>query len=54
MSQALRIAVDAMGGDRAPGMVIQGADVALERDPHLDFILVGDEARIGPLLRRTR
>src|SRR3546814_15771436 len=43
-----------MGGDRAPGMVIQGADVALERDPHLDFILVGDEARIGPLLRRTR
>lgn len=54
MSQALRIAVDAMGGDRAPDMVIQGADVALERDPHLEFILVGDEARIAPLLQRTR
>lgn len=54
MSQVLRIAVDAMGGDRAPDMVIQGADVALERDPHLEFILVGDQARIEPLLRRTR
>lgn len=54
MSHALRIAVDAMGGDRAPDMVIQGAEVALERDPHLQFIMVGDEARIQPLLQRTR
>ena len=54
MSRTLRIAVDAMGGDKAPEMVIRGADVALERDPDLAFILVGDEALIRPLLAKTR
>ncbi len=43
-----------MGGDKAPDMVIRGADVALERDPHLDFVLVGDEKRIGTLVEKTR
>ncbi len=54
MSRTLKIAVDAMGGDRAPDMVIRGADAALERDPDLTFILVGDEARIRPLVAKTR
>lgn len=54
MSRTLTVAVDAMGGDKAPDMVIRGADVALERDPHLDFVLVGDEKRIGTLVEKTR
>ncbi|NQW09304.1 MAG: phosphate acyltransferase PlsX [Alphaproteobacteria bacterium] len=54
MTRTLTIALDAMGGDNAPEMVIQGADIALERDPHLVFILVGDEARIRPLLKKTK
>ena len=43
-----------MGGDRAPDMVILGAEVALERDPNLNFILVGDDTPIRALLAKTR
>src|SRR2546430_9546723 len=41
-----------MGGDRAPAMVLQGADLALERHPGAQFLLFGDEAQITPLLAR--
>lgn len=54
MTRTLTIALDAMGGDRAPEVVIRGADIALERDPNLVFILVGDEARIRPLLTKSK
>jgi phosphate acyltransferase len=41
------IGVDAMGGDRAPRVVIQGAMEAVrEADGAYDVLLVGDEARI--------
>jgi glycerol-3-phosphate acyltransferase PlsX len=49
---SVTIAIDAMGGDRAPGMVLQGADIALERDPAARFLLFGDEARIAPLVAK--
>src|SRR5712691_6669778 len=52
MSDTITIAIDAMGGDRAPAMVLQGADIALERYPGAQFLLFGDEARISPLLAR--
>jgi glycerol-3-phosphate acyltransferase PlsX len=48
----ITIAVDAMGGDQAPAMVLRGAEIALERDPGARFLLFGDEARIAPLLAR--
>ena len=51
-SGSITIALDAMGGDRAPAMVLQGADLALERHPEVRFLLFGDEARIGPLLTK--
>jgi phosphate acyltransferase len=41
-----------MGGDHAPDMVIAGADIARERHPAARFLLVGDRARIEPLLGR--
>ena len=39
-----------MGGDRAPDMVIEGANVSRVRHPDLHFLLFGDEARLTPLL----
>ncbi len=51
MDKRLTIALDAMGGDRAPEVVIKGANVARDRYPEVDFLLFGDEGRIRPLLR---
>jgi glycerol-3-phosphate acyltransferase PlsX len=44
------IALDAMGGDRAPAIVIDGAALARARYPDIKFIFFGDETRIAPLL----
>jgi len=41
MPQRVRIAVDAMGGDAAPGVNVRGALLALEADPDLAIDLVG-------------
>ncbi len=48
------LAVDAMGGDRAPGVVIDGLAIAAERHPGAKFLVVGDEARLRPLMMRKR
>jgi glycerol-3-phosphate acyltransferase PlsX len=50
LNAALTIALDAMGGDNAPAMVIAGADIARRRYPKVNFIFFGDEQRIKPLL----
>jgi phosphate acyltransferase len=52
VSREIRIALDAMGGDRAPAMVLHGADLALQRVPDLRFLLFGAEGAIRPLLGR--
>ena len=44
------IALDAMGGDYGPPVVIPGAIEALRRDPDLRLILVGDEGLIEQTL----
>ena len=46
------LAVDAMGGDRAPDIVVQGIDISAERHPAARYLLIGDEVRLQPLLRR--
>ena len=46
------LAVDAMGGDGAPEIVVAGLDLAAERHPAARYLLVGDEARLAPLLAR--
>ena len=46
------IALDAMGGDNAPAMVIEGAALALRRLPQLRFLLFGDQQRLATLLQR--
>ncbi len=54
MSAAFTLAVDAMGGDHAPDIVVAGLDIAAERHPGARFLLVGDEQRLAPLLARYR
>jgi glycerol-3-phosphate acyltransferase PlsX len=39
-----------MGGDHGPAVVVPGAALALDRYPDVNFLLVGDEARIRPHL----
>ncbi|MBL6454482.1 phosphate acyltransferase PlsX [Belnapia sp. T6] len=46
------LAIDAMGGDNAPDIVLDGMELAAERHPGARFLLVGDEARIGGMLAR--
>ena len=52
MSARTTIALDAMGGDRAPEIVVRGANIALQRHPDTHFLLFGSEAKIAPLLKR--
>jgi glycerol-3-phosphate acyltransferase PlsX len=46
MASPKTIALDAMGGDHGPGVVIPGAALSLERHPALNFIFCGDESQI--------
>ena len=50
MSNALTIAIDAMGGDSAPAVPVAATLDLLRRSPGLEAILVGLPDEIGPLL----
>jgi glycerol-3-phosphate acyltransferase PlsX len=50
MSDKVRIALDAMGGDHGPAVVVAGADLALQRHPQSEFLFFGDSALISPLV----
>jgi glycerol-3-phosphate acyltransferase PlsX len=52
LAQRITIALDAMGGDRAPDVVVKGANIALTRFPQSHFLLFGAEGRITPLLAK--
>lgn len=52
MTQQLTIALDAMGGDLGPDMVVPGAALSAIRHPDVHFLLFGDRVRIAPLLER--
>ncbi|MFH0913563.1 MAG: phosphate acyltransferase PlsX [Candidatus Omnitrophota bacterium] len=49
----MKIAVDAMGGDYAPAVVIDGA-IAAVKEYGVEIILAGDEQKITPLLKKAR
>lgn len=55
---AITIALDAMGGDKAPRIVLAGAEIVLERHADLHFLLFGDQTALQkaicsyPLLAR--
>ncbi len=48
---ALTIAIDAMGGDHAPQVVIAGTNMARTRHADLEFLLFGEQATVTPLVR---
>ena len=50
MSGKVRIALDAMGGDHGPAVVIAGAELACARHPENEFLFFGNESLIAPLL----
>ena len=50
MTTAMTIALDTMGGDSAPDMVLDGAATASRQHPEVRFVLFGDEAAVSRLL----
>jgi glycerol-3-phosphate acyltransferase PlsX len=52
VTKRLTIALDAMGGDRAPEMVVHGAELARQRFPAVRFHMYGPSDRLQPLLER--
>ena len=50
----MRIALDAMGGDKAPGEIIAGALKAMEQIENDQLVLVGDESAIHKHLGKQK
>ncbi len=50
MPNRLTIALDAMGGDFGPDVVLPGAAISAVRHPGLTFLAFGDEDRIRPIV----
>lgn len=46
------MSIDAMGGDNAPAMVVEGMEMSLDKHPGTRFLLFGDEPRLTPLLEQ--
>jgi len=56
MNQAFVMSIDAMGGDNAPDIVIQGLEYYLKtqgKDHNVHFLLHGDQAKIDTLLQKA-
>ncbi|MHC4247580.1 MAG: phosphate acyltransferase PlsX [Planctomycetota bacterium] len=47
----MRVAIDAMGGDRGPVAVVEGAVAFLAEDPETELVLVGREDVLAPILK---
>ncbi len=50
MSEVTRVAVDAMGGDNAPGEIVKGAVAAVNQNSRVKVLLVGQPEAVEPLL----
>src|SRR5258708_14496596 len=50
MPQNVRIALDAMGGDHGAAVVVAGAGISLERQPDIEFVMLGSRAQPEPFL----
>ena len=48
----MRLALDAMGGDHAPGATVEGALLYARAQPDHHVVLVGDRAKLDPLLEK--
>ena len=52
MAQTVRIALDLMGGDQGPEIVVPGAAIARERRPDIRYLLYGREGEVAALIDR--
>lgn len=52
MTKPIVIALDAMGGDHGPSVVVPAALQALQSHPHLHLILVGEELLVNEYLQK--
>lgn len=52
VSKSITVSIDAMGGDNAPDMVIEGLELARLQRPDAHYRVLGDEAVLAPLLAR--
>ena len=52
MAQTVRIALDAMGGDHGPDVVLAGAAISRERHPDIRYVIHGEEDATLPALER--
>jgi glycerol-3-phosphate acyltransferase PlsX len=50
MSDRLTVALDAMGGDEGPAIVVPGTELSAIRHPRCRYLLFGDAARLEPLV----
>ena len=50
MTEPLTLSIDAMGGDNAPEMVIEGIEASMAQLSRAKFLLFGDETKLAPLL----
>jgi glycerol-3-phosphate acyltransferase PlsX len=46
----ITIAIDAMGGDKAPDSVLNGANLVLSRYSNIKFLIFGDKSKIDPII----
>jgi glycerol-3-phosphate acyltransferase PlsX len=52
MASPKTIALDAMGGDHGPEVVVPGAALSLERHPSLRFVFFGQQSRVESILQQ--
>ena len=52
MPQPITLSIDAMGGDDAPDMVIEGIALARKELPNTRYIIFGRSGEVAPLLEK--
>ena len=52
MAETVRIALDAMGGDHGPSVVLAGAELSRVRHPDIRFVIHGEAEAVEPVLSR--
>ncbi|MFP6713277.1 MAG: phosphate acyltransferase PlsX [Rhodospirillales bacterium] len=50
MTDLITVAIDGMGGDNAPDMIVGGIDLACAHADDVRYLVFGDEAQLEPLL----
>ncbi len=54
MSDKVKIAVDAMGGENSPNKIIQGIELSLKKNKENYFYLFGDELILNKEISKTK